>query len=602
MDEEEILKKQMETAQANQDWMDQMGSKIKDVVTSTSTDFNAFSLNMKDLMGQVNNTFNSLADAINPLDSKAFADMDAYATRIQSTFGMAKNRMDEFKTTIADAGPELIKMGLEEGDIVSNLESIMEGMGTSASLSKEAVVELSAAARVTGQDVGKLAREFRGVGISVYDVGDEMKKVTDYARSVGVSVKAVSQGVVDNLTKINTFNFENGVEGLAKMAATSERLGISMDKVFTTAEELMSPEKAIDMSAALQRLGVTSSGLLDPLRAMDMAQNDPEALQKEMVKLGQEFTRFNEKTGKMEILPGAKRRMREVAQAVGMSAEEFSKMALKSADFEMKLKQIKMPDIVGGNQETKELIASMAQMKDGVATIKVKDEETGKITEKKVEELTPDDIKSLQKANEESSKSIEELAQNQLDETTQIKKLLESGTVAAKFAKATSPTLTKFYGQVASAYKNIAKSTADVIGSTEEQRKLQESVYKPMENIIQGKIQGDQSMIDKGKEDLGKNIMTQIAEFETRFKNTVNETQTKIIGDISNAYSKPLKVEAKADSNINVGLNVTGINNLSTADIEKIKQAMLNDPAFAAQLSKVLGGNLVSASTGGKNQ
>lgn len=602
MSEEEILKQQMETAQANQDWMTQMGQQVKDIVTSTSNDFNAFTLNMEDLMGQVNNTFNSLADAINPLDSKAFADMDAYATRIQSTFGMAKNRMDEFKNTIADAGPELIKMGLEEGDIVSNLESIMEGMGTSASLSKEAVVELSAAARLTNQDVGKLAREFRGVGISVYDVGDEMKKVTDYARSVGVSVKAVSQGVVDNLTKINTFNFENGVEGLAKMAATSERLGISMDKVFQTAEELMSPEKAIDMSAALQRLGVTSSGLLDPLRAMDMAQNDPEALQKEMVKLGQEFTRFNEKTGKMEILPGAKRRMREVAQAVGMSAEEFSKMALKSADFEMKLKQIKMPDIVGGNQETKELIASMAQMKDGVATIKVKDEETGKITEKEVEKLTPEDIKSLQKANEESSKSIEDLAQNQLDETTQIKKLLESGTVATKFAKATSPTLTKFYGQVASAYKNIAKSTADVIGSTEEQRKLQESVYKPMENIIQGKVQGDQSLIDKGKEDLGKNIMTQIADFQTKFKNTINETQTKIVDDISNAYSKPLKVEAKAESNINVGLNVTGINNLSTADIEKIKQAMLNDPAFAAQLSKVLGGNLVSASTGGKNQ
>lgn len=602
-DEEEIVRRQMETAQANEDWMTKMGKNINEVVTSTSNDFNAFSLNMKDLMGQVNNTFSSLADAINPLDSKAFADMDIYANTIQKTFGLAKNRMDEFKTTIADAGPELIKMGLDESSIVSNLSSIMDNVGTTASISKEAVVELSAAAQVTGQDVGKLAREFRGVGVSLIDVGDEMKKVTNYARSVGVSVKAVSQGVVDNITKINTFNFENGVEGLAKMAATSERLGISMDKVFMTAEELLSPEKAIDMSAALQRLGVTSSGLLDPLRAMDMAQNDPEALQKEIVKLGQEFTRFNEKTGKMEILPGAKRRMREVAQAVGMGTEEFSKMALKSADFEMKLKQIKMPDIVGGNQETKELIASMAQIgKGGVATIKVKDEETGKITEKEVEQLTPEDIKSLQKANEESSKSIEDLAQNQLDETSQIRKLLESGTVAAKFAKATSPTLTKFYGQVANAYKNIAKSTSDVIGSTEEQRRLQESVYKPMENIIQGKVQGDQSLIDKGKEDLGKNIMTQISDFETRFKNTVNETQTKIIGDISNAYSKPLKVEAKADSNINVGLNVTGINNLSTADMDKIKQAMLNDPSFAAQLSKILGGGTVSASTGGKNQ
>ena len=600
MDEEELSRLQSETTKANADWAEKQTQTFTNMVNSTDSSFNAFSLNMKAITGEINNTFSSLIDAINPLDSTAFKAMDEYGTKIQSTFGLAKNRMDEFKTTIADAGPELVKMGLSESQITSNLTSIMEGLGTTASLTEEAIVEVTAAAQVTDQSIGTLAENFRGVGVSIYDVGEEMKKVTDYARSVGVSVKGVSDGVVSNLVKINTFNFENGVVGLAKMAATSERLGISMDKVFQTAEDLLSPEKAIDMSAALQRLGVTSSGLLDPLRAMDMAQNDPEALQKEMVKLGQEFTTFNEKTGKMEILPGAKRRMREVASAVGMTTEEFSKMALKSADFEMKLKQIKMPDIVGGNQETKELIASMAQMKDGVATIKVKDSETGKIEEKKVEELTPDDIKELQKANEESSKSIEELAQNQLDETTQIKKLLESGVVATKFAKATAPTLSKFYGQVSSAYKNIAKSTSEVIGTTQQQRKDQESIYRPVSGIVQGALSGDKEMAVKSTQELGQNIFKTLGDFETRFQTSVNETQTKIVQDIQTAYSKPLKVEAKADSNINIGLNVTGAN-LTTADINKIKQAMLNDPTFATQLNKILAGGTVSASTGGKN-
>lgn len=600
MDEDEYASLQDETTKANADWTSKQTKMFSDMANSTNATFNAFSLNMNAITAEIDNTFSSLIDAMNPLDSAAFKAMDEYGTKIQSTFGLAKNRMDEFKDTIANAGPELIKMGLSESQITTNLTSIMGGLGTTASVTEEAIIEVTAAAEVTGQAVGTLAENFRGVGVSIYDVGDEMKKVTDYARSVGVSVKGVSEGVVSNLAKINTFNFENGVVGLAKMAATSERLGISMDKVFQTAEDLLSPEKAIDMSSALQRLGVTSSGLLDPLRAMDMAQNDPEALQKEMVKLGQEFTTFNEKTGKMEILPGAKRRMREVATAVGMTAEEFSKMALKSADFEMKLKQIKMPDIVGGNQETKELIASMAQMKDGVATIKVKDSETGKIEEKKVEELTPDDIKELQKANEESSKSIEELAQNQLDETTQIKNLLESGVVATKFAKATTPTLSKFYGQVSSAYKNIAKSTSDVIGTTQQQRKAQESIYQPVSGIVQGGLSGDREMMVKSTKELGENIFKTLGDFETRFQTSVNETQTKIVQDIQTAYSKPLKVEAKADSNINIGLNVTGAN-LTAADIDKIKQAMLNDPTFATQLNKILAGGTVSASTGGKN-
>lgn len=600
MDEEEYIRLQQETTKANDDWTTKQTQMFSNLANSTNTTFNAFSLNMEAITGEIKNTFDSLVDAMNPLDSAAFKAMDEYGTKIQSTFGLAKNRMDEFKDTIANAGPELIKMGMTESDISTNLINIMDGLGTTASLTEEAIIEVTAAAEVTGQQVGTLAENFRDVGVSIYDVGEEMKKVTDYARSVGVSVKGVAGEVVSNLTKMNLFNFENGVVGLAKMAATSERLGISMDKVFQTAEDLLSPEKAIDMSSALQRLGVTSSGLLDPLRAMDMAQNDPEALQKEMVKLGQEFTTFNEKTGKMEILPGAKRRMREVATAVGMTAEEFSKMALKSADFEMKLKQIKMPDIVGGNQETKELIASMAQMKDGVATIKVKDSETGKIEEKKVEELTPDDIKELQKANEESSKSIEELAQNQLDETTQIKNLLESGVVATKFAKATSPTLSKFYGQVSNAYKNIAKSTSDVIGTTQQQRKAQESIYQPVSGIVQGGLSGDREMMVKSTKELGENLFKTLGDFETRFQNSVNQTQTKIVQDIQTAYSKPLKVEAKADSNINIGLNVTGAN-LTAADIEKIKQAMLNDPTFATQLKKILAGGTVSASTGGKN-
>ena len=371
------------------------------------------------------------------------------------------------------------------------------------------------------------------------------------------------------------------------MAATATRLGITMEEVFQQADKLMNPEGAIEMSAALQRLGVTSSGLLDPLRAMDMAQNDPEALQKEMVNLGKEFTRFNEKTGQMEILPGAKRRMKEVAEAVGMTGSEFAKMALKSADFDMKLKQIKMPDIASGNEETKELIASMAQMKDGVATIKVKNDETGLIDTKNVEDLTPDDIKNLQKANEESSKSIEEIALNQFDETVQIKQLLKSGEVSAKFAKATSPTLAKFYGQVAAGYKSIAKGTADLIGTTEEQRKKQESLYKPAEGLIKGKITGDDDLVNKSREDLTANFVKFSTSLESDIKTGMDNVQASITANLKAAYSEPIKIEGKTDNNVNVNVTMKneGGGNLMP---DNLKQNLLDDPQFISDLKKTL--------------
>ena len=587
MTDEERLRIQQETTLENKEWGAETVKSINEVVGSTENTFNAFTLSLKSMIGQVNITSQAILESLNPLDSKVFQEMDEYATKIQASFGLAKNRNDEFKQSIADAGPELAKLGIQEAAMGENLATIMTSLGTAASVGKEAIVEISAAAQVTKQQIGTLTSSFREVGISIYDVGDKMKEITNYARSVGVSVKAVSEGVVDNLSKMNQYNFENGIKGLAKMAATATRLGITMEEVFQQADKLMNPEGAIEMSAALQRLGVTSSGLLDPLRAMDMAQNDPEALQKEMVNLGKEFTRFNETTGQMEILPGAKRRMKEIGAAIGMTGGDFEKMAIKSADFDMKLKQIKMPDIAGGNEETKELIASMAQMKDGVATIKVKNDETGLIDTKNVEDLTPDDIKNLQKANEESSKSIEEIALNQFDETVQIKQLLKSGEVSAKFAKATSPTLAKFYGQVASGYKSIAKGTADLIGTTEEQRKKQESLYKPAEGMIKGKITGDDDLVNKSREDLTANFVKFQTSLESDIKTGMDNVQASITANLKAAYSEPIKFEGKTDNNVNVNVTMKneGGGNLMP---DNLKQKLLDDPQFISDLKKTL--------------
>ena len=247
---------------------------------------NAFDFNV---IGKVGETFrkavDGLKDTLNVFDMTVFEELDKQATSIQSSFGLAKNRIGEFRSTIAEATPELITFGYAESEVTGLLEEAMDGLGTAASLSSKTIIELGATSKVTGVSVKDLATNFREVGISVQGVGEEMNSVTDYARSVGVSVKGVSESVSNNLKQMNLYNFEGGVQGLAKMAAQSERLGIKMETVFSVAEKIFNPEGAIEMAAGLQRLGVTSGALLDPLRAMDLAQNDPEQLQKEMVNL-----------------------------------------------------------------------------------------------------------------------------------------------------------------------------------------------------------------------------------------------------------------------------------------------------------------------------
>ena len=561
-----------------------------DILSGTAADFdkNAYTLNIGAITAKIGEQFEGLLNSINPLDSTIFAQLETSANSVQKAFGLSKERMDEFKTSIADVAPELTKLDYSESEITTNLISIMQGLGGAASVSKEAIVELSAAAKLTGQDVGTLTTNFRDVGISVYDVGEQMKTVTEVARSAGVSVNQVSGKVMNNLEKMNLFNFENGVKGLAKMSAQAERLGIKMEQIFAQSEKVMNPEGAIDMSAALQRLGVTSSGLLDPLRAMDMSQNDPEQFQKEIVNLGKEFTRFNEKTGQMEILPGAKRRMKEVAEAVGLTATEFSKMALKSSDFEMKLKQIKMPSLGIDDDETKEMIATMAQMKDGVATIQVRDKETGITTEKKVEELTPEDIENLKKANEDSSKTIEELAFNQLDVTTQIKNLLATGEVATKFAKATTPTLSKFYGLVADSKLEIAKASDNIFGSTEDMRTAMGDLTKPVEGIIKGKVTGDDKMVNTEIGNLETNILKTFNDFSSKFSTEVNSVQENLIEKVKTAYSEPIKIEGKTENNVTVNVKVTDATGNQVQN--NLTKQLLDDVNFVSDLKLKLSG------------
>ena len=600
IDEKELKKLREDNEKYEKQWNKSLKDSEKKTEEKTLNSFNAFAVSLEQINGTVQTTIDDMSNALTkPFNADFQNQLDEYATSIQSSFGLSKARMDEFKNTIADVAPELTKMGMTETEFASTIKEAMDGLGTSASLGKEAIVELAAASKVSKQDVSVLASEFRKVGVSVYDVGDRMKEVTDYARSVGVSVKAVSEGVVTNLDKMNLYNFEGGIKGLAKMAATSERLGLSMQTVFNQADKIMNPEGAIEMSAALQRLGVTSSGLLDPLRAMDLAQNDPEQLQKEMVNLGKEFTRFNEKTGQMEILPGAKRRLKEVGEAAGMTAKEFSEMALKSADFDMKLKQIKMPSIVG-DQETKELIASMAQMKDGVATVKVRDDETGKITEKKVEDLTPDDIKDLQKATQDSSKSIEEIAVDQLGVSKQIFNLLESGKVATKFASATAPTISKFYGVVSSSYKDIAKGFSKTVGSTEDMRKSLEGIYKPMEDVGTSVLRGDAEGVTNAASQILPAVESLIKDVSVRYETALSETTQSVLSRVDKAYLQPPTVNETKTVNVNV--KVEGDANTAKMDKEQITRVMIesvNDPNTQTALG-LEGKNQLSAATGKK--
>ena len=600
--ENEELKKQVESYQQLNDQSSRFSTNSKRVVDDQGNYLGKWTLSMSDFSKSVEGALKDLGTAANPFNLSAFENLDEQATKIQKEFGTTKGSIDGFKQSIADAVPELIKMGITEEQAVQNMAKIMESMGSSASLGTEAITELSAAAEVSRIDIGKLASQFREVGVSVYDVGDQMKEVTDYARSVGVSVAGVSELVVGNLNKMNLYNFDYWIKGLAKMAATSERMGISMEQVFNFADKIYDPEGAIEMAAGLQRLGVTASGLLDPLRAMDLAANDPEGLQKEILNVTKEFTKYNEANGKFEIMPGSKRRLREIANEMKIPAEELASMSIKAADFDMKMKQIQFPSLAT-DDETKEMIAGMAQLKDGKAMINVKNEQTGEVELKQVDQLTASDIKSLKETQEEGSMTIEEVAREQLSISKQIE-LNTSGFIkSVEYGKATAEPLEKLYtsimGAQVDATRNLERQT-----TTKSQRGTYSDIAKPVEDYIVGGIAGDEQR-QRGAE---KDFMQALIDTEAKIKTSSQDFLTTTMTDISNrfkeAYSQPQKVETKSEINVNV--SITGdenTRNMNATQIENVVKESFAKPEFTSAVGNQLaGGNQPSAVTGSKNK
>ena len=554
---------------------------------------------------------NKSAESIIELDSLKF--LDEQATKIQNAFGVSKQRLSEFKTLIADTTPELVKMGFSQEESTQAVIDITKSLGTNATVGKEAVVELAAVSRITGEDISTLASNFRDVGVSIYDAGDRMKEVIDYAKNVGVSVQAVSKGVLSNLDKMNLYNFENGVKGLAKMAAQASRLGIDMSNVFAIAEKVYNPEGAIELAAGLQRLGVTANGLLDPLRAMDLARNDPEQLEKELVNITKEWTIFNEKTQQFEILPGAKSRIREIASELNIPASELTKMSIRAADFDKKLQQIKFPSLVGTEDEqTREMIASLATLSGGTAVIKVRDAQ-GKEVTKKVEDLLPQEIEQLREQAADQNKSLEQLASDQLNTLDAINANIGSFLGKLTLGKASAEPVQRVFDaitKVQTKYTEIA--TRDV--TTEQVRNRVDQFTTQLEQsallIAKGDNQGSFDSFKaafkemmKGEEDFQTTVNDKfnlfLKEYQTELTKTYekqlnpksSKTQAELITEELNRNKQIVeKKEIITKSTVDANITITGsgtLTNMSTTEIQNTINNWLSTAEGKSWLNKL---------------
>jgi hypothetical protein len=337
---------------------------------------------------------------------------------INSRFTQSRQRVTEFSAAIADSIPMVERLGGTSKDAAKVIDDVAAATKRNVVASAEEVSKLYSIQQLTGTDAKTLVGTFQNIGVQFSQISNQVGDSIKYIQSVGANARDIMREVNGYVEKINSYNFQDGVLGLTRMATQAQLLKFDMSSTLGFAEKVMSPEGAIQMASAFQRLGVAAGDLTDPFQLMNKSLNDPEGLQNSIVNMTKQFTFFDEKTNSFKINPQGMLMLREIGAQAGISSAELSKMALNAADLDKRLSQIS-PSIEFENEQDKQYIANIAKMgKGGEYEITIKRDGEDKTIP--LQEANNEQLKELierQRAGQED-KTTEDIQKDQLDVLT----------------------------------------------------------------------------------------------------------------------------------------------------------------------------------------
>jgi hypothetical protein len=370
-------------------------------------------------MNSVSDVLKALAKEAIPTQERfawAFSQMVGGAEELNKTFGQGRQRITELMVAVSEATPAVDRLGGNLKDAVETIGSISKATSRNVAASADEVSKLYAASKLLDTNVESIVGGFQNVGVQFSQIGGQLEQSLQYVQSIGGNAGQIMGRVLDDMSALNKYNFENGVVGLTKMAAQASMLKFDMRQTFELADKAMSPDGAIELASAFQRLGVAAGDLTDPFELMYKSLNDPEGLQNSLVEMTKQYTYFDEKTKSFKINPAGILQLKELQSQTGLNAQEMSKLALNAADLDKKLSQLK-PSIKFESEEDKMYLANIAKMgTGGEYEVKVSDTET-----KRLQDVTQEEFNKLIKQQKEGPKSLEDLQRSQLDAFTVVK-------------------------------------------------------------------------------------------------------------------------------------------------------------------------------------
>ena len=332
-----------------------------------------------DVLGFPDKVASAFKEALNPTKyQQFFIALEASAVKTAKGISngiVANQRM--IGGIVFDLYKDTIKYGASISDSVDFITEFGEKLGKLPNIQKEVIQNGIILSKVTGLTVKEVAGFVAGmgdIGIGQQRAMEKLNKIYVVGRKYGVDASKLTKDVATNISKASIYGFKDGVDGLTKMAARAQQLGIKMEQAMKFAQDVLDPDTAIETAASFQMLGGAVGALGDPFQLLYMAQNDVGALQEEMVKATESAVDFNATTGEFKIPVSEMYRLKEMAGKLGMSYEDISENAIKAAKQTQVLSMIELPS--NFSEEDKNLVASLSEIQsDGSVKIQIPGQE-----------------------------------------------------------------------------------------------------------------------------------------------------------------------------------------------------------------------------------
>jgi hypothetical protein len=348
-----------------------------------------------------------ITDPIDFLES--YKSLSDESIKVLRAFTQTRERIYEIQTAVVDTLPGIRRLGGDIGDVSGIISKVAIESRRNVIATSEEVEKLFAIEKTLGLGADVLSKNFLDVGLSIEKIPETLEESMNYVQSIGGNAKTVMKDVSDNMSQMNRYQFEGGVQGLTKMAAKASMLRFEMKETFALAEKVLDPEGAIEVAGAFQRLGVAAGNLVDPFQLMNMSINDPSGLQDSLADVAKQFTEFDADTKTFKINPQGVLTLREMERSAGLSAGSLSKMGLAASELDQRLSAVDAAGLTIASEEDKQYLANIAKMEDKKFKVTLEDG-----TKKELSELTQPEFDKLIDAQKNQPKTLEDTAKAQL--------------------------------------------------------------------------------------------------------------------------------------------------------------------------------------------